>query len=181
MAPTKFPAQGEARAEPSSQVLDDASGEEFAASPADERRYYHGAGRRQRDERRAYRRGRHGPHHAGEGLAYPDDDELQKRYEEGLLERGEPDHDAPAGSGLSASDGAGFLLGVFAWAVVLNFLRGGGPQVRQWLKAKFTGEVSADPAAGTPAGAPATPASPTSPTPGRAATPAAPAAPETSS
>src|SRR5437899_3701853 len=43
---------------------------------------------------------------------------------------------------LSASDGAGFLLGVFAWAIVLNFLRGGPGGVTKWLRAKFFGEAA---------------------------------------
>jgi hypothetical protein len=42
------------------------------------------------------------------------------------MERPEP---APAGAGL--------VLGVLAWAVALNYIRGGTPQVRKLLRAKF--------------------------------------------
>jgi hypothetical protein len=37
----------------------------------------------------------------------------------------------------AASTGSGFLLGVFAWALGLAYLRGGGPEVRRLLAAKF--------------------------------------------
>jgi hypothetical protein len=37
----------------------------------------------------------------------------------------------------AAQTGSGFLLGVFAWAVGLAYLRGGGTEVRRLLAAKF--------------------------------------------
>ena len=30
-----------------------------------------------------------------------------------------------------------FLLGVLVWALTVNYLRGGPPQVKGWLRAKF--------------------------------------------
>jgi hypothetical protein len=47
-----------------------------------------------------------------------------------------------AGAGLPAmpaavSSGSGFLLGVFAWALGLAYLRGGAPEVRRFMAAKF--------------------------------------------
>lgn len=39
-----------------------------------------------------------------------------------------------------AADGAGFVLGLLAWALVLSYLRGGTPAVQGWLKAKFINE-----------------------------------------
>jgi len=37
----------------------------------------------------------------------------------------------------AASTGSGFLLGVFAWALGLAYLRGGGSEVRRFMAAKF--------------------------------------------
>jgi hypothetical protein len=37
----------------------------------------------------------------------------------------------------SVQTGSGFLLGVFAWAVGLAYLRGGTPEVRKFFAAKF--------------------------------------------
>jgi pyruvate/2-oxoglutarate dehydrogenase complex dihydrolipoamide acyltransferase (E2) component len=37
----------------------------------------------------------------------------------------------------AATTGSGFLLGVFAWAVGLAYLRGGMPEVRKFARAKF--------------------------------------------
>lgn len=39
--------------------------------------------------------------------------------------------------------GSGFVLGVLAWAVAINYLRGGVPQVRQLLRAKFLNQTGA--------------------------------------
>jgi hypothetical protein len=41
------------------------------------------------------------------------------------------------GSPSVADDGAGFLLGIFAWALTLAYLRGGPTGARNWLRAKF--------------------------------------------
>jgi hypothetical protein len=43
----------------------------------------------------------------------------------------------PAPVGAAASTGSGFLLGVFAWAVGLAYLRGGSPEVKRFFNAKF--------------------------------------------
>jgi hypothetical protein len=43
----------------------------------------------------------------------------------------------PAGTTAAVSTGSGFLLGVFAWAVGLAYLRGGAPEVRRFMAAKF--------------------------------------------
>jgi len=43
----------------------------------------------------------------------------------------------PLGGGVTIDDGAGLLLGVFAWAVALQYFRGGMPQVQKFLAAKF--------------------------------------------
>lgn len=41
-------------------------------------------------------------------------------------------------------DGAGFVLGLLSYALVLAYLRGGTEGVRAWLRAKFLNEASAD-------------------------------------
>jgi hypothetical protein len=51
------------------------------------------------------------------------------------------------GGGLSlpgmgaAATGSGFLFGVFAWALGLAYLRGGSPEVRRFMAAKFLNKV----------------------------------------
>lgn len=42
-----------------------------------------------------------------------------------------------AKAGSVANDGAGFLLGLFAYALLANYLRYGVPGVKGWLSAKF--------------------------------------------
>lgn len=50
---------------------------------------------------------------------------------------------APTSSGAgvavpaAVSSGSGFLLGVFAWALGLAYLRGGGAEVKRFVAAKF--------------------------------------------
>jgi hypothetical protein len=58
------------------------------------------------------------------------------------------------GPGL-ANDGAGFVLGLVLYALVLNYLQGGAGQVRGWMKAKFLNQPwgGAAPAGGGDAGA----------------------------
>jgi len=34
-------------------------------------------------------------------------------------------------------DGASLVLGVLAWVLTVNYLRGGMPQVKRWIAAKF--------------------------------------------
>jgi hypothetical protein len=41
----------------------------------------------------------------------------------------------------AVSTGSGFLLGVGAWAIGLAYLRGGAPEVRRFLAAKFFNKV----------------------------------------
>jgi hypothetical protein len=52
--------------------------------------------------------------------------------------------------------GAGFVLGALADILLINYLKGGWPQVKQWLESKFTNVTPAD------KGAAATPAPPAS-------------------
>lgn len=42
----------------------------------------------------------------------------------------------------AASTGSGFMLGVFAWALGLAYLRGGGAEVRRFMAAKFLNKVT---------------------------------------
>jgi len=52
--------------------------------------------------------------------------------------------DGPSLPGLgAAATGSGFLFGVFAWAVGLAYLRGGAPEVRRFMAAKFFNKVDA--------------------------------------
>lgn len=46
-------------------------------------------------------------------------------------------------------EGAGFVLGLVAYALLLNYLRGGIPAVRGWLAAKFINRPYHGPGAGT--------------------------------
>lgn len=58
---------------------------------------------------------------------------------------------SPVPGGNVAEEGAGFLLGLFAYALLVNFLRAGPAGVRAWLAAKFINKTS------TPATAPTNP------------------------
>ncbi|HLY84811.1 MAG TPA: hypothetical protein VKQ71_17635 [Acidimicrobiales bacterium] len=53
---------------------------------------------------------------------------------------------SPTGSSpgrlVSGQDGAGVLLAFVGYAVAINFLRGGAPQVRRWFAAKFLNQAS---------------------------------------
>lgn len=60
-----------------------------------------------------------------------------------------------------ANDGAGFLLGLVGYALLHNYLRGGVPQAKAWLSAKFLNRVATSDIA--PPVAPATPARPSTP------------------
>lgn len=42
----------------------------------------------------------------------------------------------------AAQTGSGFLLGLFAWACGLAYLRGGAPEVKRFLAAKFFNKTS---------------------------------------
>jgi hypothetical protein len=40
-------------------------------------------------------------------------------------------------AGISVNDGAGFVLGVLAWVLTVQYLQHGVPGVKAWLRAKF--------------------------------------------
>lgn len=46
------------------------------------------------------------------------------------------------GSSSAGTDGSGFLLGMFAYIMVINYIRGGLPQVKAWWFAKFVNKVT---------------------------------------
>jgi hypothetical protein len=48
---------------------------------------------------------------------------------------------APIAPGVTVDDGAGLLLGLFAWVLTMQYLRGGTPQVKRWLRAKFLNQT----------------------------------------
>lgn len=52
-----------------------------------------------------------------------------------------PTVSVPAPVSSAAQTGSGFLLGVFAWAVGLAYLRGGSGGVKQFFRAKFFNET----------------------------------------
>lgn len=129
--------------------------------------------------RRRERRGRDAPLEAAYQAGYRGDDpaehqvsdEVYGYYEDGAAARKAEDRverrgeipsritsSAPARkAGSLAADGAGFLLGLFAYALLSAYLGGGTKGVRAWLAAKFLNRTSADAAK---AKAPATPAKP---------------------
>lgn len=47
----------------------------------------------------------------------------------------------PGSVSAAAGTGGGFLLGLFGWALGLAYLRGGAPEVRRLLAAKFLNKV----------------------------------------
>jgi len=49
---------------------------------------------------------------------------------------------AVPGVGLSVNDGAGFILGLLAWVLTMQYIRGGQAQVKAWLRAKFLNQTS---------------------------------------
>lgn len=46
------------------------------------------------------------------------------------------------GGAPSLHDGAGLLLGAFAYALFINYVRGGFPQMKAWLRAKFLNDTT---------------------------------------
>lgn len=54
----------------------------------------------------------------------------------------------PAPVGAAAATGGGFLLGLFAWALGLAYLRGGSAEVKKLLTAKFLNKTTSGGAAG---------------------------------
>jgi hypothetical protein len=67
------------------------------------------------------------------------DDAARQRREERGDRAGQRTSGRPGGGAGSdlVNDGAGFLLGLFVYALVLNYLRGGPDRVKGWLAAKF--------------------------------------------
>ncbi len=49
---------------------------------------------------------------------------------------------AVPGVGLSVNDGSGFVLGVLAWLLTVQYLRGGTAGVKAWLRAKFLNQTT---------------------------------------
>lgn len=112
----------------------------------------------------AYNAGRRGDDPA----EYQSSDELWSYYQDGARAAKAEQRSARvdklqgqagAKAGTVANDGAGFLLGLLAYALMANYLRGGTPAVRAWLAAKFLNRAGS---AGTPVAAtPPRPAQPT--------------------
>lgn len=50
----------------------------------------------------------------------------------------------------SITDGSGLLLGMFGYALAVNFLRGGTPQMKAWVTAKFLNKTVTPPPPATP-------------------------------
>jgi hypothetical protein len=130
--------------------------------PSDTRRRRQEARDRDRPLAEAYEAGR-------SGGTRPDDPELAGYFDDGAKEAkrsrkaAEVDAAKPTATGPAlgktgarlADDGAGFFVGLFAYAVLVNYLRGGVPGAKAWLAAKFlnrtggAGETAARPSAGT--------------------------------
>lgn len=124
----------------------DNGGEPTTRDIADDRRR-----RRARDEpiERAHRAGYTG----GDRAEFETSDELAQHYDDGAALRAQENklagRDArnanlrsTAGAGAAkagsvANDGAGILLGMFAYALLVNYLAGGVAGTRAWLSAKF--------------------------------------------
>jgi hypothetical protein len=47
-----------------------------------------------------------------------------------------------SGVGVSVNDGAGFILGLLAWVLTMQYIRGGRDGVKAWLRAKFLNQTS---------------------------------------
>lgn len=113
-----------------------------------------------RREGRRRDRGYEAAYQAGlEGLELdPDaDDQTRQAHEAGQAERRRRRSDRIFEAGRNVpgirgpapiSDGAGFVLGLLVYALVLNFLQGGAPQARGWLAAKFINKPYQQPAKG---------------------------------
>jgi hypothetical protein len=46
------------------------------------------------------------------------------------------------GVGLSVNDSAGFVLGMLAWVLTVQYIRGGTAGVKAWLRAKFLNQAT---------------------------------------
>jgi len=44
--------------------------------------------------------------------------------------------------GVSVNDGAGFVLGLLAWVLTMQYIRGGPDGVKAWLRAKFLNQTT---------------------------------------
>lgn len=107
--------------------------------------------RRDRDEpiERAYKAGYSG----GDRAEHETSDELAQHYDDGAQARKDEDRaaarqaraDQVKGKGLDvAQNGAGFILGLFAYALLVNYLAGGVKGSRAWLAAKFLNRTSTE-------------------------------------
>jgi hypothetical protein len=138
--------------------------------PSDARRRRREAKERDQPLAAAYEAGR-------SGGPRPDDPELAGYYDDGAKETKqrrkaeEVDAAKPTATGPAlgktgarlADDGAGFFVGMFAYAVLVNYLRGGVPGAKAWLAAKFLNRVGG---AGETAPTRSTPLMPSAPNPG---------------
>lgn len=109
------------------------------------------------DQRRA-RRDRDAPHEAawkagysgGDRGDFETDDRLADQYDAGAAFRSDEDRRQARGArvqqlrsgpvasaGGAANQGAGILLGLFAYALLVNYLQGGVKGTKAWLSAKF--------------------------------------------
>jgi hypothetical protein len=139
----------------------------------------HDEGRRQSRERRfgAFRRGDKPQRYASEG-ELDESGDLQSTYELGFEDAMRSERRTAGGGLLDKArntrpawwieDGAGFVLGLIAYSLLLAYLRGGPDAVKGWLKAKFLnqpykGQLAHPPAPSSPTG-PSGPSSPSSPT-----------------
>jgi hypothetical protein len=134
----------------------DTSGTATASDLAEERR-----ARRGRDAplERAYNAGRRGDDPA----EFQTDDELYGYYQDGRSAARAESRSERIGSvrergGSVANDGAGIILGLVGYALLVNYLQGGVAGTRAWLAAKFLNRPSGDAARARPPATPARPA-----------------------
>jgi hypothetical protein len=132
-------------------------GDEVRTSSADMRRAMGGAADRDQQSQAAYEAGveeeRARASGATSGAARP-----AARRGGGGATSGAARPAARRGGGGLVDDGAGFILGLVAYALLVNYLRGGVPAVRGWLAAKFINRPYMGASAGSPAQAAPPPA-----------------------
>jgi hypothetical protein len=81
-----------------------------------------------------------------DSLDYERDGQRRRRGGSGARRRSSPADRVgaarlPLSGGVTVDDGAGLILGLFAYAVVLQWFKGGAPQVKRFLAAKFVNKV----------------------------------------
>lgn len=141
---------------------------------AAERQYRRELKARDREHQRAYQSGKRG----GQREEFDGDEDLQATFDQGASETNDDRRSerrtarrarvsktfakplrAAERQGVDVvSDGAGLLLGMVAYALLINYLKGGAPQVRGWLAAKFINKPYTVPSSGP--GSVITPAAP---------------------